>query len=133
MVDSKHQDETITQLSLNAPASATVAVPENTGFGPQAGPPTIQSFTAANFTSGLTGPSTAVHSSFIIGTMAARQGAPPFFNNAGGPPSASSVMTQEVVPKPACLFGRVAAIDRRPGIRRGTWSPASLGLSSSEH
>jgi hypothetical protein len=30
------------------------------------------------------------------------------------------------------LGRRVAAVDRRPGIRRGTWSPAALGLPSAE-
>jgi hypothetical protein len=27
----------------------------------------------------------------------------------------------------------VGAVDRRPGIRRGTWSPAMLGLSAFNH
>jgi hypothetical protein len=59
--------------------------------------------------------------------MAARRGAPPFFRDTGGPPSASS-MTKEAAPTPLRLFGRVVAVDRRLDIRRRTWSPAARGL-----
>jgi hypothetical protein len=67
-----------------------------------------------------------------LGTMAARRGAPPFFRDLAGPLSTPST-TEEVAPKPPRLFGRVAAVDRRPDIRRRTWSPAAMGASSSEH
>jgi hypothetical protein len=53
--------------------------------------------------------------------MAARRGAPPFFRDTGGPPSASS-MTKEAAPTLLRLFGHVVAVDRRPGIRHHTWS-----------
>ncbi|RLM56098.1 hypothetical protein C2845_PM10G09570 [Panicum miliaceum] len=126
---------------------SVVATAGTAGFGPQAGPsntggrPIVNSFAVAG-----------AHPSFTIGTMAARQSAPPFFNS-GGPsaaaasaaaastatdapgmapasPSAETDATTSTTPTPARLFGRVAATDRRPGIRRGTWSPAALGLSS---
>jgi hypothetical protein len=62
--------------------------------------------------------------------MAARRGAPPFFSDAGEPPSpSSSPATQEAVAAAPSPLGRVGAVDRRPGIRRGTWSPTALGLS----
>jgi hypothetical protein len=64
--------------------------------------------------------------------MAARRGAPPFFRDLAGPLSAPS-MTKEAAPKSPRLFGRVAAVDRGPGICRRTWSPAAIGASSSEH
>jgi hypothetical protein len=71
------------------------------------------------------------HLSFTAGTMAARRGAPLFFSDDGGPPSASSTLvTQEAAAPAPGPFGRVGVIDRRPGIRRGTWSPAALGLPS---
>jgi hypothetical protein len=85
---------------------------------------------AATSTPGLAGPTTAAHPSFTVGTMAARRGAPPFFFDDGGPPSASSSPAiEEAVATAPSPFGRVGAVDRRPGIRRGTWSPAALGLS----
>jgi hypothetical protein len=80
---------------------------------------------------GLAGPSTTVHPSFTTGTMAARRGTPSFFSDAGGPPSASSAtVTHEAVAAAPSPFGHVGAIDRRPGIRHGTWSLAALGLPS---
>jgi hypothetical protein len=62
--------------------------------------------------------------------MAARRGAPPFFTDDGGPPSASSTPATEetAAAAPNIFVRRVGATDRRPGIRRGTWSPAVLGL-----
>jgi hypothetical protein len=95
------------------------------GSGFRAGSPAVTTITAANF-SGLVGPSTAVHLSFTLGTMAARRGAPSFFRYTGGPPSASST-TKEATPTPLRLFGHVVAVDRRPGIRHRTWSPAARG------
>jgi hypothetical protein len=57
----------------------------------------------------------------MAGTMAARSGAPP---------SSSTPVTPEAAAAAPNIFGRhVGAVDRRPGIRRGTWSPAALGLS----
>jgi hypothetical protein len=89
---------------------------------------------ATTSTSGLAGPTTAAHPSFTVGTMAARRGAPPFFSDDGGPPSASlTPTTKEAAAAAPNLFGRVGAVDRRPGIRRGTWSPAVLGLPSFNH
>jgi hypothetical protein len=66
--------------------------------------------------------------------MAARRGAPPFFTDDGGPPSASSTPgTEEAAAAAPNIFGRrVGAADRRPGIQRGTWSPAALGLSTGD-
>jgi hypothetical protein len=114
------------------PAPATETVAGNASFGPQAGPATIHSFTAAAMSPGLTGPSTAVHPSFTAGTIVARCGAPPFFSEAGRPPSTSSTTaTQEATAAAPSPFGCVGVIDRRPGIRRGIWSPVALGLSSS--
>jgi hypothetical protein len=86
---------------------------------------------AATSTPGLAGPTTATHRSFMVGTMAARRGAPPFFSDDGGPPSSSSTpATEEAAAAAPSPFGcRVGAVDRRPGIRRGTWSPAALGFS----
>jgi hypothetical protein len=119
---------------MNVPALVMEAATGNTGFGPQAGPTANRSFTVVNFTSGLVGPSTTVHPSFITGTMVAYWGTPPLFNAAGGPLSASSAsMTQEGAPTPAEIFSRVAIIDCRRGIRCATWSPATLGLSSSNN
>jgi hypothetical protein len=66
--------------------------------------------------------------------MAARRGAPPFFSDDGGPPSASSMLaTEEAATAAPSPFGHVGAVDRRPGIRRGTWSSAALGLPSFNH
>lgn len=83
--------------------------------------------------SGLARTTTGLHPSFTIGTMVAHTGAPPFFRNnagAGGPPSASLTTNPAAgCPAPSPL-GRVGVVDRRPSIRRGTWSPASLGLFS---
>jgi hypothetical protein len=57
----------------------------------------------------------------MAGTMAARSGAPPSSSTSATPEAAAAAPT---------IFGRrVGAVDRRPGIRRGTWSPAALGLS----
>jgi hypothetical protein len=66
--------------------------------------------------------------------MAARRGAPPFFTDDGGPPSASSTpATEEAAAAAPNIFGRlVGAADHRPGIRRGTWSPVALGLSTAD-
>jgi hypothetical protein len=66
--------------------------------------------------------------------MAARRGAPPFFTDDGGPPSASSTpATEEAAAAAPNIFGRrVGAADRRLGIRRGTRSPAALGLSTAD-
>jgi hypothetical protein len=63
--------------------------------------------------------------------MAARRGAPSFFTDDGGLPSASSTpATEETAAAAPNIFGRrVGAAARRPGIRRDTWSPAVLGLS----
>jgi hypothetical protein len=63
--------------------------------------------------------------------MATHRGALLFFTDDGGPPSASSTpATEETAAAAPNIFGRrVGAIDRRPGLRRGTWSPAALGLS----
>jgi hypothetical protein len=98
-----------------------------TDSGFQVGSPVVTTITAANFSSSLVGPSTTAHPSFTLGTMAARKSAPPFFRDADGPPAISST-TKEAAPTPPCLFGRVAAVDRRPGIHRRTWSPAARGL-----
>jgi hypothetical protein len=67
----------------------------------------------------------------MVGTMAAHGGAPPFFSDDGGPPSSSSTpATEEAAAAAPSPFGhRVGAVDRRPGTRRGTWSPAALGFS----
>jgi hypothetical protein len=65
--------------------------------------------------------------------MAARRGVPPFFSDDGDPPSASSTpATEEAVAAAPSPFGHVGAVDRRPGIRRGTWSPAALGLPTAD-
>jgi hypothetical protein len=53
-------------------------------------------------------------------TIAARRGALPLF---------STPATQEVAAAAPSPFGSVGAVDRHPGIRRDTWSPAALGLS----
>jgi hypothetical protein len=108
----------IPDLNVPRPTTAT----GNAGFGPQA---------ATTSTPGLVGPTTAAHPSFTVGTMAARRGAPPFFTDDGGPPSASSTpATEETTAAAPNIFSRrVGAIDPRPGLRRGTWSPAALGLS----
>jgi hypothetical protein len=51
-------------------------------------------------------------------TMAARSGAPP---------ASSTPATPEAAAAAPSIYGRrVGAADRRPGIRRGTWSPALL-------
>jgi hypothetical protein len=52
---------------LNIPAHATETATDNAGFGPQAGPAAISSFTAATSTPGLAGPTTAAHPSFTAG------------------------------------------------------------------
>jgi hypothetical protein len=117
---------------MNVPAPATETAASNDFFGPQAGPATIHSFTAAAMSPGLAEPSTVVHPSFTGRTIAACRGATPFFSEAGEPPSASSTTgTQEATATAPSQFGRVGTVDRRPGIRRGSWSPAALGLSSS--
>lgn len=90
---------------LNSPATM---VGGNAGFGPQAGR----------------------HPNFIIGTMAARRGAPRFFpieepsvpaytmvESTTEPPVAA---TPSTAPSPAQILGRIAAVDRRPDIRCGT-------------
>ena len=107
----------------------------NTGFGLQAGPSTK-----------VDGTTMAMHPSFIVGKRAARRGAPPFYKSNGYSVAASAASTAprmapasptpatdasaSMAPSPARLLGRVAATDRRLGIRRGTWNPAALGLSS---
>ena len=111
--------------------SPTPAMSGNTDFGLQAGPST-----------NIGGTTMALHSSFIIGTRAARRGAPSFYK-AGNPSTAASATSTppaspatptdasaSTAPSPARLLGHMAATDRRSGIRRGTWSPAALGLSS---
>ncbi|KAG2581419.1 hypothetical protein PVAP13_6KG028035 [Panicum virgatum] len=103
----------------------------NAGLGLQAGPST-----------NIGGTTMALHSSFIVGTRAARRGAPPFYK-AGNPSTAASATSTppaspatpidasaSTAPSLARLLGHMAATDRRSGIRRGTWSPAMLGLSS---
>ncbi|KAG2657842.1 hypothetical protein PVAP13_1KG154705 [Panicum virgatum] len=103
----------------------------NANFGLQASPSTNVGDTTM-----------AMHPCFIVGTRTARWGAPPFYK-AGGPSTAASVASTppaspamstdafaSTAPSPARLFGRVTAPDHRPSIRRGTWSPAALGLSS---
>ncbi|XP_039851001.1 nuclear pore complex protein DDB_G0274915-like [Panicum virgatum] len=98
----------------------------NAGLGLQAGPST-----------NIGGTTMALHSSFIVGTRAARRGTPPFYK-AGNPSTAASATstpptspaTPTDAPSPTRLLGPMAATDRRSGIRRGTWSPAALGLSS---
>lgn len=133
--------------------TSTPETDDTANCGPQAGHPnigdgggpTILSFTAANATTGSTGATTAVHPSFIVGTRAARRGAPPFYNSndrlsaiavsaaSGAPqpsPAAAPPPSAVEAPSPAHIFGRVAAMDRRPGIRLGTWNPAALGLST---
>jgi hypothetical protein len=96
----------------------------NAGFGPQA--------TAT--TPGFAGSPTVAHPSFSVGTMAARRGAPPFFTNDGSPPSpSSSPATKDTAAAASSTYGRrMGATDRRPGLRRGSWSPAALGLPSSD-
>jgi hypothetical protein len=82
-----------------------------TDFSPQAGPPAITSFTtAANFESGLFGPSTAVHLSFTIGRMAAHHSAPPFFKASGEPLSTSSV-TKEAATTALLVFLNICKIN----------------------
>lgn len=98
---------------VNAPRAGTV----NAGFGPQAGPTAI-------------GGHKETHPSFVIGTMAARRGAPPFFKENGTPVSASSATKDAEATDAPENHGRKTAVDHRPGIRRGTWNPATLGLSS---
>jgi len=133
--------------------TSTAETDDTANCGPQAGHPnigdgggpTILSFTAANATTGSTGATTAVHPSFIVGTRAARRGAPLFYNSndrlsaiavsaaSGAPqpsPAAAPPPSAVEAPSPAHIFGRVAAMDRRPGIRLGTWNPAALGLST---
>jgi hypothetical protein len=52
----------------------------------------------------------------------------------GAPPSSSTPATPEAAATAANIFGRrVGAVARRPGLRRGTWSPAVLGLPSFNH
>ncbi|RLM75482.1 protein FAR1-RELATED SEQUENCE 5-like [Panicum miliaceum] len=50
--------------------------------------------------------------------------------SAAAVPSTTASAASATAPTPARLFDRVAATDCRPGIRHGTWSPATLGLSS---
>ena len=120
----------VDERNLVAPTPATFG---NASFGLQASPCTNVGDTTM-----------AMHPSFIVGTRAARRGAPPFYK-AGGPSMAASAAlttpaspatpndaSTSTAPSPARLLGRVAAINRRPGIRRGTWSPTVLGLSSGQ-
>jgi hypothetical protein len=113
----------------NALAWTMMAWVGNDGSGAQASHPAINTFTTANTTSGLAGPSTMAHTSFVFVTPAAHCGAPPFFNATGGPPSISS-LTNPMTPIGSSPLSHFASIDRCPGIRWGTWSPASLGLPS---
>ncbi|RLN33481.1 hypothetical protein C2845_PM03G34310 [Panicum miliaceum] len=119
--------------------SPTVVATGIAGFGPQAGPSNASGrHTVTNFT----GATMDVHPSFIFGTRAALRGAPPHPNPGGSSTATASAASAAsaapgasteaapLAPTPARLFGRVAAKDRRSGIRRGTWSPAALGLSS---
>ncbi|RLM70209.1 hypothetical protein C2845_PM17G02380 [Panicum miliaceum] len=124
-------------LDLNSTAAAATG---DAGFGPRAGPlnaggrHTVTTFTGATID---------VHPSFIFGTGVARRGAPAHPNPGGysstaasaasAAPSATPTTTASAAPEaptPARLFGRVAAIDRRPGVRRGTWNPTTLGFSA---
>jgi hypothetical protein len=117
---------------MNVPAQATETTADNAGFGPQAGPAAIHSFTPTTMSPSLARPSMAVHPSLNAGTMAAHRSAAPLFSDAGGPPFVSSTTAnQEAAAAAPNLFGRVRAVDRRLGIRRGTWSPTVLGLPSS--
>ncbi|RLM61002.1 hypothetical protein C2845_PM14G12740 [Panicum miliaceum] len=133
--------------------TSTAAPTGNAGFDPQAGPSNvgdrhaITSFTAANAASGFVKATAVAHPSFTIGMMAAHRGAPPFYDASGpstaapaeasvmaspapaSPPSAAGTSSTNA-PSPPRPFGHVAATDHRPSIRRGTWSPATLGLSS---
>jgi len=128
-----------------AASSSTSDSSERTGT---ATPSYITGIIDANFglqaspSTNVGGTTMAMHPSFIVGTRTARWGAPPFYK-AGGSSTAASVASMppaspamstdtsaSTAPSTAHLLGRVAATDRRPGIRRGTWSPAALGLSS---
>ncbi|KAG2628996.1 hypothetical protein PVAP13_3KG395504 [Panicum virgatum] len=114
-------------------AVPTPPTPGNAGFGLQADPST-----------NVGGTTMATHPSFIVGTRAARRGAPPYYNSNGpstvtasvpsgvpGSPSAGAAPSStSAAPSLAQIVGHVAATDHRPGIRRGTWDPAALGLSS---
>jgi hypothetical protein len=52
----------------------------------------------------------------------------------GAPPSSSTPVNPEAAAAAPSIYGRrVGAADRRPGLRRGTWSPAALGLPSFDH
>ncbi|KAG2645565.1 hypothetical protein PVAP13_2KG431600 [Panicum virgatum] len=120
----------VDERNVVAPSPATSG---NAGFGLHAGP-------CANGG----GTTMATHPSFIVGTRAAHWGAPPFYNSngpstiaasatsgaPGSPSAAAAPSSTSAASSPARTLGRVAATDRRPGIRRGTWDPAALGLSS---
>ncbi|RLN39559.1 hypothetical protein C2845_PM01G10860 [Panicum miliaceum] len=115
----------ITDLNPSSPAAAAAGI---AGFGPQAGPSNAGGrHTVTTFT----GATTDVHPSFIFEIRAARRGAPPH-PNPGGSSTAAASAASAAPPAPtlARIFGRVAVTDRRPAIRRGTCSPAALGLSS---
>jgi hypothetical protein len=62
----------------------------NTGFGPQAGPATIRSFTAANTSPGLAGSSTVARPSLMAGATAACSGAPPSSSTPANPEAAAA-------------------------------------------
>ncbi|RLN12209.1 hypothetical protein C2845_PM09G23970 [Panicum miliaceum] len=129
----RHPGCTASGIGVIPDLNSTTAAIGNAGFGPQAGPSNaaITSFTAANTASGFAGPTMETHPSFVVGTRAARRGAPPYYNSSGlSSTAASAASATPSAPTPARLFGRVAATDRRPGIWCGTWSPAALGLSS---
>uniref|UniRef100_A0A0A8Y2B6 Uncharacterized protein n=1 Tax=Arundo donax TaxID=35708 RepID=A0A0A8Y2B6_ARUDO len=111
----------------------------------------VASFTAAATSSTLTvptlpPPSVLPYPSFLVETMAARRGAPPFFSTPevkqeGAPPATHSGEGPSTAPAPKPSTpttpngGRVlrrfatamVTANRRPGLRLGTWSPAAMG------
>jgi hypothetical protein len=107
--------------------STVTATPGDVGFGHQASPSTAPpSFADIN--------ATAARPSFIIGTMAARRGAPPFYD-AGGPSTAAPTEASATASPAPASPPSASAPPRptppcQPGISCGTWSPAALGLSS---
>jgi hypothetical protein len=75
--------------NMNTPAWTTMAWVGNEGSGAQESHPAINTFTIANTTSGLAGPSTTAQPSFVVGTPVAHCSTPSFFNATSGPPSIS--------------------------------------------
>jgi hypothetical protein len=60
------------------------------------------------------------HPSFTLGTMVTRRGAPLLARDTDGPLSVSSTTSQATTPAAPSPLCRVAVVDHRLGIQRGT-------------